>query len=179
MKYFLSVLFCFVFLLQISCSSEKPVELKSEFTSVNTEKCISIDTLQAEQQNIAKGAEVVFECDGAENYKLYLIDDGTRSWYVMKHEDALTSFEEDIVYNSTPGDFPNVGVIDEVEWLIDSDGVTSGLIFDISYQVNDDKTGKFRSISRYAAVNLRSITPVIVGLVEDRKQAKELLPKKY
>lgn len=178
MKYLLGIIFYLVFSLQISCTSEKPVEITSEFTSVNTEKCISIDLLQAEQQNIAKGAEAVFECNGAQNYKLYLIDDGTRSWYVLKKADAMTSFEEDIIYKNTPGNFPNVGVDDKVEWIIGPEKIVSGLIFDVVYQVNDEETGRFTSISRYIAVNLRGVTPVVMGLTENQEQAKKLLTTK-
>ncbi len=149
----------------------------SVFTSVNTDKCRSVSLAKAEKEEIAKGVEAVFECKGMKAYQLYIVDDGTRSWYVLKHvKKGITSFEQDIVYKQNIlGDFPNVGGSGNVEWILNEDSAPSGLIFSVSSQLSDKETGRFNTISRYFAVKLDEASPLMVGVAKTQKAVKELL----
>jgi len=174
MKYFSPLFLSLLCFLPLSCISEKE---GSVFTSVNTKKCHSVPLKKAEQDEIAKGVEAVFVCKGMKAYKLYIVDDGTRSWYVLKHvKKGITSFEQDIVYKQNIlGDFPNVGGTGDVEWILNAEGVPSGLIFSVSSQLNDKETGRFKTVSRYFAVKLDEISPLMVGVAKTQKAVKELL----
>ena len=147
----------------------------SVFTSVSTDKCHSVSLAKAEE--IAKGVEAIFECKGMKAYQLYIVDDGTRSWYVLKHiKKGITSFEQDIVYKQNIlGDFPNVGGSGNVEWILNEDNAPLGLIFSVSSQLNDKETGQFNTISRYFAVKLDGVSPLMVGVAKTQKAVKELL----
>lgn len=175
MKNFSTLLFGVICFLPVSCMSEKE---NSIFTSVNTEKCHSVLLGKAEQEGIAnKGVEAIFECKGVKGYQLYLVDDGTRSWYVLKHvKKGVTSFEQDIVYRQNIiGDFPNVGGSGSVEWLLDSKGIPSGFIFSVSSQISDKETGRFTTVARYFAVKLNEAKPVMAGVAKTQQAVKELL----
>lgn len=174
MKYFSMLFLSLLCFLLVSCFSE---EKGSVFTSVNKDKCRSVSLEKAEQEEIAKGVEAVFECKGMKAYQLYIVDDGTRSWYVLKHvKKGITSFEQDIVYKQNIlGDFPNVGGFADVEWVLNEESVPSGFIFSVSSQLSDKETRQFKTISRYFAVKLDEASPLMVGVAKTQKAVKELL----
>lgn len=183
MKHFSMIFFSFICFLLASCVSQ---EEGSVFTSVNTDKCRSVSMEEAEQseivdkeeqEEIVKEVVAVFECKGVKAYRFYIVDDGIRSWYVLKHiKTGITSFEQDIVYKqNTLGDFPNIGGPDKVEWLLNTKGLPSGLVFRVYSQINDKETGRFKTIARYFAIKLDHTPPIVAGVSKTQKAVKELL----
>lgn len=207
MKYY-SVLFLgFIGFLPASCILEKE---GSVFTSVNTDQCqlvqqkkegdddtessvvkvdktkdgentVDLVALEEGVEEIAKAGETAFECKGVKGYKLYMVDDGTRSWYVLTHpKKGIISLEQDIVYKQNIlGDFPHVGGDEKVEWLLNKKGVPSGLVFSVFSRLNDKKTGQFKTIARYFAVKLDTAKPVMAGVAKTQQAVKELLKESY
>jgi hypothetical protein len=174
MNYFSILSFCLLALFSTVCVAEKKQSL---LTSVEDNQCQPL-VLEAAHHRIAKGVEFVAKCKGAKGYHIYLVDDGSRSWYVLQHPKGLHSFEEQIVYQQhIKGNFPNVGASGSIEWLIKANGKVLGLIFSVNSQLIDDKTGRLKNITSYFSIRLDQSDPYLVGVKSTLHQAKMLLRK--
>ena len=151
-------------------------ENSSIYSTVDEKKCKQIDMLITDRILESAKGENVFFCGGVNGFYLFLIDDGTRSWYALQKDGCITSFEEEIIYKNSIGNFPNVGVNDKVEWRVDKDGKVIGLIFRVFYQTML-KSGKHQSTSRLFVVDLRDM-PKVIGIVKKNLSAHRLIDDK-
>ena len=170
MNYFSILFFGILFLFSTICIAEKEQSL---LTSVEDTQCKSLALAEAAHKHIAKGVEFVAKCKGVKGYDIYLVDDGSRSWYVLQHPKGLHSFEKQIVYQQhIKGNFPNVGASGSIEWLIKTNGDVLGLIFSVNSQLIDDKTGRLKNLVSYFSIRLDQSTPYLIGVASTIRQAK-------
>jgi hypothetical protein len=141
----------------------------SIFTSVAEKDCRPVSSLNAGRMIVSGTGDNVFECPAPEGMRLYLVDSDSSSWYAIERKGKTHSFENVVVYERPPGNFPSVGKGGKVEWLQEG-GQPAGMIFRVSYQ---DKDGG-QNFSRLFTIDLRGTEPAIRGLSHTNAAARRL-----
>ncbi len=148
--------------LELACAT-------STYTSVVEKDCRSVPSLDAGRKVASGTGDNVFECSAPEGLRLFLVDSSSGSWYGIEWKGKTYSFENAVVYDRPPGNFPSVGKGGKVEWLLEN-GMPAGMIFRVNYQDKDAK-GNF---SLLFTVDLRGTEPVIRGLSPTNWAARRL-----
>ena len=159
----------------VSCASRYTVQPISIYTSVETGQCQAAETLKTDRLIEQSKGETILVCKAPGEHQLYLVDDGTRSWYALETPEQLVSFEKEIVYEATVGNFPNVAVDGTVEWRLSSKREVLGLIFRVHYQISAPEDGRLSSTSRLFVVEMRSQKPHVLSIVKDNHTARKIL----
>lgn len=92
----------------------------SVYTSVGAGACKPVATLDAGRKIVSGQGDFAFECAAPPGIKLFLVTDDARSWYALELKGKMHSLEHAIVYDTPPGDFPNVGKGEKVEWRLEN-----------------------------------------------------------
>jgi hypothetical protein len=142
----------------------------SIYTSVGEAACKPVAVLEAGRKIVSGRGEFAFECPAPPGVRLFLITDDARSWYALQLKGKIHSLEHSIVYENPPGDFPNVGKGERVEWRLE-DGNPAGMIFRVSYQSPDANN----SFSRLFAIDLRSREPKVRGVASSNEAARAMI----
>jgi hypothetical protein len=142
----------------------------SIYTSVGEAACEAVAVLEAGRKIVSGRGEFAFECPAPPGIRLFLITDDARSWYALGLKGKMHSFERAIAYENPPGDFPNVGKGERVEWRLEN-GNPVGMIFRVSYQSSDAS----KSFSRLFAINLRDDEPIVRGVVSSNEAARAMI----
>jgi hypothetical protein len=132
-------------------------------TSVEEKVCHKVEELQVDRLLQSKLGEYILACPAPKGYILYLIDDGTRSWYVIEHKQRKVSLEEEIVYKNQLGNFPNVGVEQRVKWEVGPDGLVQRFMYSVTY-VRLDENGRHHSFSQKFSADIRGVKPIVTIL---------------
>ena len=164
----------FLFIFFLLFSSQVFAENQSIYTSVNLKDCKKVNILVADRIIDSEKGEYIFLCDAPKNYNLFLIDDGTRSWYILQKDNYLTSFESDIVYKEI-GNFPNVAVNDKVEWRLNEKNEVIGFIFRVYFQAYDSKSKKPVSKSKLYVIDLTTNRPKKLDIADDNLIARKII----
>jgi hypothetical protein len=164
-------------LLIVACTSQEEgtIAYSGLFTSVDVADCRELSAMEMDQHALLRLGQAVFHCPGPAQYSIFLVDDGTRSWYVIDREGSQYSLDKDIVYGKTAGHFPNVGVQDQVEWLLDAQKIPVGIVFSVVYQVDQPDNGRLQSVRRYLAYSLTNPEPVLICHEAVRAKSRQLL----
>jgi len=94
---------------------------------------------------------------------------------VIDRDGRRYSLEKDIIYGQTAGHFPNVGVQDQIEWLLDGQKIPVGIVFSVNYQVDQADNGRMQSVQRYLAYSLTTQEPVLICQEAIRTESRHLL----
>lgn len=105
-----------------------------------------------------------------------MVDDGTRSWYIVHSASSITSFEKEIVYDQNFGNFPNVAVGEVVEWRLGANDAVIGLIFRVHFSTLGSE-GKIETLSRLFVVSLGSDAARLIGVTSSNDAARVLSDK--
>ena len=144
----------------------------SIYTSVGEGACKPVAVLDAGRKIVSGRGEFAFECTAPPGLRLFLVTDDARSWYALEFKGKVHSLEHAIVYENPPGDFPNVGKGDKVEWRLENASPV-GMIFRVSYQSADAS----KSFSRLFAVDLRENEPTVHGIVTSNEAARSMIDR--
>ena len=131
--------------------------------------------MEMEQHVLLRLGQAVFHCPGPARYSIFMVDDGTRSWYVIDRDGHQYSLEKDIIYGQTAGYFPNVGVQGQIEWLLDAQKIPVGIVFSVDYQVDQADNRRMQSVQRYLAYSLTTQEPVLICQEAIRTESRHLL----
>lgn len=161
----------------VACTSQEEgaIAYSDQFTSVDVRDCRELSDAEIKQHALLRLGQAVFHCPGPAQYSIFLVDDGTRSWYVIDRNGRQYSLEKDIIYGQTAGHFPNVGVQGQIEWLLDAQKTPVGIVFSVDYQVDQADNGRMQSVQRYLAYSLAAREPVLVCLEAVRARSRHLL----
>jgi hypothetical protein len=143
----------------------------SVYTSVGA-ACKPVAVLDAGRKIISGQGDFAFECAAPPGFRLFLVTDDARSWYALETKGRMHSLEHAIAYDNPPGDFPNVGRSEKVEWRLDN-ARPVGFIFRVSYQSADAS----RSFSRLFAVDLRGDEPKLRGTASSNEAARAMIDR--
>ena len=144
----------------------------SVYTSVGEKACKPVAALDAGRKIVSGQGDFAFECAAPPGLKLFLVTDDARSWYALEIKGKTHSLEKAIAYDNPPGDFPNVGKGEKVEWRLEN-GRPVGLIFRVSYQSADAS----KSFSRLFAIDLRQDEPSLRGTAATNEAARALIDR--
>jgi hypothetical protein len=144
----------------------------SVYTSVGTTACKPVAGLDAGRKIVSGQGDFAFECAAPPGFRLFLITDDARSWYALEIKRRMHSLEHAIAYDNSPGDFPNVGKSEEIEWRLEN-ALTVGLIFRVWYQSADAR----RSFSRLFAIDLRDDVPKKLGVTSSNEIARAMIDR--
>jgi hypothetical protein len=143
----------------------------SVYTSITEKDCSAISRLTIGGKTVqSAGQESVHKCEGPPGHALYIIDDGTRSWYALERHGRVHSLENNIVHEFRHGDFPNVPGTGRVEWLTTMPNQIVGLI---KYQRQSNRGLEPASV--LFAYNLQSEAPEFLGASETNVEARFLV----
>jgi hypothetical protein len=161
----------------VACTSQEEgtIAYSDLFTSVDVEDCRELSAMERDQHALFRLGQAVFHCPGPAQYSIFMVDDGTRSWYVIDRKGRQYSLDKDIIYGQTAGHFPNVGVQDQIEWLLDEQKIPVGIVFSVVYQVDQADNGSLQSIRRYLAYSLTSDKPLLICHEAVRARSRQLL----
>lgn len=146
-------------------------------TSVAVADCIELDDESRRSDPVFRLGAAVFRCPGPEPYAIFIVDDGTRSWYVLDRRGTRQSLEQDIVYRDAVGDFANVGARGSIEWLLDPQNHPAGLVFAIHYQGAQVNDKGFRVLERYMSYALTDHGAVPISLERTIARARNSLTR--
>ena len=157
-----------------SHADREPNVLQSVFTGVSESDCRSIERLETTTGFYdAVNAASIQRCPAPQDYALFIVDDGDRTWYVVGSAGENFSLEDDIVYGEHSGNFPQVGIRGKFEWLVDSRDTVAGLIFRVSSsRSSEGQTGDISNLFSYQLLDGR---PKFVGVSLDNQKARELI----
>ena len=144
----------------------------SVYTSVGTEACRPVPAIHAGRKIVSGQGEFAFECMAPPGIRLFLVTDDARSWYALELKGKMHSLEHAIVYENSPGDFPNVGKGEKVEWRLENANPV-GFIFRVAYQSADAS----KSFSRLFAIDLREDEPKLRGLASSNEAARVMIDR--
>jgi hypothetical protein len=144
----------------------------SLYTSVGTGACRPVAVLDTGRKIVSGQGEFAFECMAPPGIKLFLVTDDARSWYALEVKGRMHSLEHAIAYENPPGDFPNVGKGERVEWRRENASPV-GLIFRVSYQSADAT----KSFSRLFVIDLREDEPKVLGIASSNETARAMIDR--
>lgn len=144
----------------------------SIYTSVGEKACKPVPVLDAGRKIVSGQGEFAFECMAPSGIRLFLVTDDARSWYALELKGRMHSLEQAIAYENPPGDFPNVGKGEKVEWRLENTNPV-GFIFRVSYQSADAS----KSFSRLFAIDLREDEPKMRGVASSNEGARAMIDR--
>jgi hypothetical protein len=144
----------------------------SVYTSVGAATCRPVSVVDTGRKIVSGRGEFAFECKAPPGIRLFLVTDDARSWYALELKGRMHSLERAIVYDNPPGDFPNVGKGERVEWRLENANPV-GLIFRVSYQSADAS----KSFSRLFTIELRENEPKVRGTVSSNETARAMIDR--
>ena len=167
---FLGVLLC-------ACSTSVGEAGHSVYTSIRQGDCKA--PTDALAKTYAARGLTVEECQGAAEYRVFLVSSDANSWLDVRWDHTVLSLEEDIVYRNKFGLFPNVGGSDRLEWRFDDSAHRVALIVRVvaqSPQLTDAHGGS--NLSRLFVVRLQPSGGCLLGVVETNEAARALADKR-
>ncbi len=162
----------------VACTSKNDDQVdtySSTYTSVAVEQCRQLKAHAIRQSPLLRLGQVVYRCPAPGQYVLFLVDDGTRSWFVLEHNGKLYTLESEIVYGKTAGHFPNVGTNDNIEWVLNEKKLPVGFVFNVSYQSEHLLNKRFQKEQRYMAYSFANGIPELITQQEDKNKCRRLL----
>lgn len=148
--------------------------LQTVYSSIAEEDCAPRERLTIGARLVQTSSDgAIFACEGPPGHRLYIVDDGTRSWYALERNGRVRSLENDIIYTFHHGNFPNVPTTGLVEWAKGPSGSVVGLIFRIAYQ--RQTSSGVEAASTLFVYNLEGDEPHFLGNADSNVEARRLL----
>lgn len=147
---------------------------QSMYTSIDERKCWTPSkALYARYKGHGVEAQ---ECKAPNGWKLFVVSSDERSWIDLQRGDRVWTTEDEVVYKSDFGNFPNIGS-STVEWILDREGRPISLIFRITAQSTKMDAPMYASVARLFVIGLTGEHPGFFGTATTNEKARSLVMK--
>lgn len=144
------------------------------YTSVRIKDCVRPE--QSVMTAYQRRGQAVQECQAPAGLRLFVVSTDAHSWLAVAHEGSVWSTEDEVVYNSRFGNFPNVGGADVIEWRLGTDRTPYALIFRVTAQDSGQPSSALgrANVSRLFVLGIAPERICFRGIAESNILARQM-----